>query len=330
MSEPLLPPGTPPHVDIGTLAHAYPTPPSRSAPLPAVEADPLHEFLRTLRRHIALVVVTTLACGGFAAYRVYSQPPQFRAGASVRLTNMPQEMTAGISGQDPTAPTAIAVDPVLSQIQVLKSRAVAELAVRNDLLRLRPLSRALPFTLLDSVVVAPDAPPDTLSFAFGPTDYTVSSRRGSATRPYGKRFQLGGVQLSVRARPRVNQGDVASLARGLAARHAGQGAGARDRADRDPAADGRGELARPRAAGAPTGAHRRHRPPVHGGRPLPRAAGRQRAGPCLSGDQRRGRPAAIAPSARVRRQAAAGDGLSAGGRASRVERFPQAGAGLQL
>ena len=179
--------------------------------------DPLQEFLRTLRRNVGLVVaLTTLACGGFAAYRVYSQPPQFRAGASVRITNIPQEMTAGIGGQDPGAPMAISVDPVLSQIQVLKSRAVAQLAVRTDLLRLRPLSRALPFTLLDSVVVAPDAPSDTLSFAFGETDYTVSDRRTSVTRPYGA--LPAGRRAVQRPSAPPAKGDVASLARGLASR----------------------------------------------------------------------------------------------------------------
>jgi tyrosine-protein kinase Etk/Wzc len=127
-------------------------------------------------------------------------------------------MTAGIGGQEPGTPMAIAVDAVLSQIQVLKSRAVAERAVRNDLLRLRPLSLALPLSLLDSVAIAPDAPPDTLSFVFGGTSFTVSNGRVSVTRPYGALARVDGVQFIVRQRPRTERRTLTSLTRGLAAR----------------------------------------------------------------------------------------------------------------
>src|SRR5688572_12113572 len=97
-------------------------------------------------------------------------------------------------------------EQLLSQIQMLRSRSMAEAVVDSTGLRLRARFGGFAPALLTAVRVESDAPADTLELQFQPTAYTVRNRAGlSATSPYDVPVRVGGVTFTVRARPEASK-----------------------------------------------------------------------------------------------------------------------------
>ncbi|HLM69549.1 MAG TPA: Wzz/FepE/Etk N-terminal domain-containing protein, partial [Longimicrobium sp.] len=190
-----------------SLPQAAPQPPLlRSDPVYAAAAPgegiPLREYLGALRRHLWLVVAAVVVSVGIAAYRIRQEPPRYTAVSAVKLVNARQEMAGQIgTGQTDQVPGWY-TDPILSQIQVLRSRAVAREVVDSVGGRLSPEDPEFPLGLVRDVRVASTARPgDTLHLAF--TRDGVRGRMGtrSARAAYGQPLDLGGVRLAVTARP---------------------------------------------------------------------------------------------------------------------------------
>ncbi|HEX6912684.1 MAG TPA: polysaccharide biosynthesis tyrosine autokinase, partial [Longimicrobium sp.] len=177
----------------------------RSAPAePALpgEGIPLREYLGALRRHLWLVVAAVLVSVGFAAYRIRQEPPRYTAASAVRLVNARQEMAGQIgTGQTDQLPGWY-TDPILSQIQVLRSRAVAQEVVDSVGGRLKPLNPEFPLGLVTDVRVGPAARDgDTLHLTF--TRDGVRGRMGvrAAQALYGQPLDFGAVRLTVASKP---------------------------------------------------------------------------------------------------------------------------------
>jgi polysaccharide biosynthesis transport protein len=169
---------------------------------PGGEGIPLRDYLGALRRHLWLVIAAVVVSVGLAAYRIRQEPPRYAAASAVRLVNARQEMAGEIgTGQTDQLPGWY-TDPILSQIQVLRSRAVAQEVVDSVGLRLRPESPEFPFGILRDVRVTPAARPgDTLHLAFDAA--AVRGRIGprAAQAAYGQPLDLGSVRLTVDRRP---------------------------------------------------------------------------------------------------------------------------------
>jgi len=189
------------------LSEAPPPPPlallrSEGAEPDPGEGLPLREYLGALRRHLWLVIAAVAISVGFAAYRIGREPPRYAATSAVRLVNARQEMAGQIgTGQTDQLPGWY-TDPILSQIQVLRSRAVAQAVVDSVGLRLQPQDPEFPAGVLRDVRVAPEARAgDTLRLSF--TAAGVRGRLGaaSARAPYGRPLELGAVRLTVSAAP---------------------------------------------------------------------------------------------------------------------------------
>ena len=170
--------------------------------LPGGEGIPLREYLGALRRHLWLVIAAVVVSVGFAAWRIRQEPPRYTAASAVRLVNARQEMAGEIgTGQTDQLPGWY-TDPILSQIQVLRSRAVAQEVVDSVGLRLRPENPEFPFGVVRDVRVTPAAHPgDTLRliFASGHVRGRIGPRESRAA--YGQPLDLGSLQLTVDRRP---------------------------------------------------------------------------------------------------------------------------------
>lgn len=166
------------------------------------EGIPLREYLGALRRHLWLIGAAVLVCVGFAAYRIHREPPRYTAASAVRLVNARQEMAGQIgSGQTDPLPGWY-TDPILSQIQVLRSRAVAQEVVDSVGARLQPADPEFPFGVVRDVAVGAAARPgDTLHLEF--TRAGTRGRMGerAAQAAYGQPLDLGAVRLTVAGRP---------------------------------------------------------------------------------------------------------------------------------
>src|SRR5213080_2824696 len=116
----------------------------------------LEELLAILRRHTRLVVGVVLATVAAAGLVAYLMGPTYSAVAVIRLSDPRRALTGGVV-LDPASADERYSDPLLSQAQLLTSRAVAGAVVDTmPVLRIVP-SRNLPPSLLANVSVSTDA-----------------------------------------------------------------------------------------------------------------------------------------------------------------------------
>src|SRR5205807_5383139 len=95
-------------------------------------------------RHWLLVLAITITFVGILIYRVWNEPRMYRAVATFRLEDKAREISNGMSRSPVTQTYRPFNDPVLSQLQVLESQAVAESVAVSEGLRIRQLPSFLP------------------------------------------------------------------------------------------------------------------------------------------------------------------------------------------
>jgi polysaccharide biosynthesis transport protein len=161
----------------------------------------LRVLLQTLRRNVWLIALVTALASGAAVWMAYSAEPRYRASASLRLLDERRMLTGGMEMGVAEAMMGRQADPLLSQMQVLRSRAVLGEVVDREGLRLAVLDAAVPRSLLADLEITAAARPDTLRVGFAEDTYTVSSAAGAATATYGQPVSLAGVSFAVQARP---------------------------------------------------------------------------------------------------------------------------------
>ena len=161
----------------------------------------LEELFAALRRHVRLVVGVTAATVAAAGVVAYLRGPEYRAVAVIRMSDARRALTGGVV-LDPARADERFSDPLLSQAQLLTSRAVAG-AVVDSMPALRMVTtRDLPPNLVWDVVVPAAAGPVSLQVAFGRDSFVVRgpSGQGSAA-PYGTAVEFDGIRFSVVHRP---------------------------------------------------------------------------------------------------------------------------------
>jgi capsular exopolysaccharide synthesis family protein len=156
----------------------------------------LEDLLATLRRHMRLligVVVATVVAAGVAAYLI---GPVYRSVAVIRLSDPRRALTGGVV-LDPASADERYSDPLLSQAQLLTSRAVAGAVVDTmPVLRIVP-SRNLPPSLLANVSVSTDAAAGSFDIEFEKDHFVAPGPTGEQRVPYGTVVELRGVRFTV-------------------------------------------------------------------------------------------------------------------------------------
>jgi succinoglycan biosynthesis transport protein ExoP len=156
----------------------------------------LEDLLATLRRHMRLltgVVVATVVAAGVAAYLI---GPVYRSVAVIRLSDPRRALTGGVV-LDPASADERYSDPLLSQAQLLTSRAVAGAVVDTmPVLRIVP-SRNLPPSLLANVSVSTDAAAGSFDIDFEKDHFVAPGPTGEQRVPYGTVVELRGVRFTV-------------------------------------------------------------------------------------------------------------------------------------
>jgi polysaccharide biosynthesis transport protein len=171
---------------------------------PGQDTFPIGEYLGALRRYAWLLAVSVLATVGMAAYRLSQEPARYLATTSLRMVERSLGMSGDLAnaGQSGSQQGWSYIDPMLSQIQVLRSRAVAGMAVDSLGLRLRPVSHEFPYAGVERVLVAPEARSgDTVQVDFGPESFRLRSGTRTALAPYGTAASAGGVTLQLARAP---------------------------------------------------------------------------------------------------------------------------------
>lgn len=197
------------------------------SPAEVEEGVPLKERLAVLRRHAWLIAGVTVLSVGVAGYRVYHERPLYTANAVLRLADTRQAMTGGLEAAAMEQALGRGTDPLLSQIQVLRSRGVASSVVDSLGLRLQSTSPDFRPSLLSDVVVAPQAGPDTVRLAFAEEGYSASLGSREQQASYGQPVDLGTVSFAVAERPAVENVDLVVRSRNAAAQGLIEGVSAR-------------------------------------------------------------------------------------------------------
>src|SRR5690242_6976759 len=171
----------------GDTMHAHAMPPQNNADESADEID-LKEVLGVLRRRVKLIACITILAGVAAGYVAHISRPLFQAGAVIRLVNSRQALTGGLDDENTlSAMTGMGsfTDPVLSQLQVLKSRGVMSQVVDRHPLGLRLVAKDFPGSILSDVRIPAAAVGDTLEVEFGDSSVTVHAHSGDVHAAYG-------------------------------------------------------------------------------------------------------------------------------------------------
>ena len=191
--------GDDPRGDSGDLAparHVAGPSADRLEPELLVSTVRLNELIRTLRRHLWLVLgvaAGAVAATGYVAYRV---GPVYRAVAVIRLADSRRALTGGVVEDPGDGGAGRFADPLLSQVQLLTSRTVAG-SVVDSMPMLRVETRNVPASLLADVAVADTAEADTFDLAFGRDSLVVRARSVERRTTYGTAMEVGGIRFAV-------------------------------------------------------------------------------------------------------------------------------------
>jgi capsular exopolysaccharide synthesis family protein len=163
------------------------------------------EVLALIRRNFLLVLAFVLASFGGLAVMLHQERPTYRAVAVMRLVDKTRSMSGGL-GTDASDKLGGAVtDPILSQLQILQSRGVAEGIAKQQGLQLRILTRGLAMSDLDSIHVAQNATLDTIRAEFSAAGVVVRMGESVARAAYGSPVSVNGVGFIVRSRPQADE-----------------------------------------------------------------------------------------------------------------------------
>lgn len=163
----------------------------------------LRDVLAVARRAWLVLLVGTILGGMAAGVVAYRDEPRYRATAVLRLADARHALVGGMDA--PTSEVGRMTNPLLSQIQILRSRGVISQVVDAEGLRLHPYFRGFAARLLTEVHVDSAAPVDSLHLTFDSTHVTVQATDREVRARYGDPVILDGVRFVVGGRPRVRE-----------------------------------------------------------------------------------------------------------------------------
>ena len=176
----------------------------------------LREVLGVLRRSVWLIVAGGVLGVGATIGLLSIETPMYRANALIRLTDA-RGALAGPIGIAPQRQVASNVDPVLSEIMVLRGRGVLGTVVEREGLRLTdPEHGAAPAWLSEARVDLPPESTRQVHLSFGPERWTLAVGEAVAATAYGSSAAMDGLEMTVSARPEREEALLAVVSRDVA------------------------------------------------------------------------------------------------------------------
>ena len=202
--------------------------PDANAAAPFGELGDLKEILAIIRRRKWLVLFVAACSSVVAGYFAYTKTPIYLAAASVRIADERRAISGGIADA-PSANIGSSywVDPVLSQIQVLKSREVADEAVKRQPFGTNILTDGFPTSLIQNVRVDSVKRSVSLPIDFDSQGFVLHDEQDEIHGTYGRPIALEGISFVIARRPphrrakiviRTNADAIAVLLDGVDAR----------------------------------------------------------------------------------------------------------------
>jgi polysaccharide biosynthesis transport protein len=183
------------------LPRVLPTPDGHAG-APIGELGDLKEVLAIIRRRKWLVLFIAGCASAVAGYFAYKKTPIYLAAASVRIADERHALSGGIADAPrDNIGSNYWVDPVLSQIQVLKSREVAAEAIKRQPFGTNVLTVGFPTSFLQVVHVDSVETSKSLPTNFGTTNFVMQDGEREIRAAYGQTVSLDGLSFRIISRP---------------------------------------------------------------------------------------------------------------------------------
>ncbi len=179
------------------------------------ESNSIRQYLAMVQRYWWIIVLATALTISYQYYKTRNILPQFQASSAIRLT----DEGASVSGNlvpDYNTGFAGSTDPILTQVQVIKSRIIAERVVDSLGLQFQSATPGFYMGFFEHVHVQATAPPSSLTFHFSPSHFTVYSFRDSIIGDYGVPVTIAGATFTLPRSPGFAAADLVVVPRDVA------------------------------------------------------------------------------------------------------------------
>ena len=165
------------------------------------EAIDLKESFGVIRRRLWLIVGITAVVVAFTGWRLKNQDLRYQATAVIRLVDQRRALAGNLDNSTSPGMGGYWTDPIASELQVLRSRAVGDMVVDSEPLGLRVQVSGFPAYALRDVSLDSDQGGDSVVLDFGRDGIVarVDSIRVSAA--YGAPVHVDGLSFVVSSRP---------------------------------------------------------------------------------------------------------------------------------
>jgi uncharacterized protein involved in exopolysaccharide biosynthesis len=172
---------------------------SRDLLTPPSESITIREVLTVVENHKWLIAAVVSVFLSAVAVLIYLEPRVYRGEAVIRL----KEVTPILVGdrEIPDLALSRATDPLLSRLEVLRSRTLIGSIVDSLGLRLVAVEGDPLTSEVLGMKVSADAVQDTLTVVFDPGGVVVSGRQGTTRAAYGDTVRHEGIEFSLAERP---------------------------------------------------------------------------------------------------------------------------------
>jgi capsular exopolysaccharide synthesis family protein len=171
----------------------------------------LREILSILRRKLLLIGMITAAVTGLAALVTLTEPPRYQANGAIRLADVRRSLTGGIEDAEVEKILGPQIDPVLSELEVLRSRSLLGQVVDSLGLRLGtgPVTRGI----IRDVSVSDPRRETRVEVRFGPAQVEASMDGATGRARYGQPLVLGPLTFTALRRPALGRAEFVLLSR---------------------------------------------------------------------------------------------------------------------
>ncbi len=172
----------------------------------------LSNLVGVLRRRWRLILMMTVVGVGIGGFLAVSEPPNYQASGLIRLAGERRQLTGDVNAEDPKVDLGRTMDPMLSLVELVRSRSVMGAVVDSlglQLTSIDPEDPAFAATRLADVQIDPRVGADSIMLDFAPDKVTAEFAGRKESARYGEVLRLGAVRFTVPARPVVTHAIIA-------------------------------------------------------------------------------------------------------------------------
>jgi capsular exopolysaccharide synthesis family protein len=161
------------------------------------------DFVALVRRNWLVVIGSVALALIIAALIIRIDTPIYRATATVRYDDQARALSGGLAGGSGTTIGGLGTDPLLTQIQVLQSRAVATEVVELEGLRLTVEPASLADNWLTDARVPTGTDSEQITVTFAANGFTATTRHARVSGAYGVPVKIAGISFIITRNPGI-------------------------------------------------------------------------------------------------------------------------------